>query len=609
MLSGILGVIFGLAFFVGLLVLVVSAARRRGRTHDGVDARSIRRFFQYVLLFALFVVAAVGLAELLGRLFGATSEYWEDDAYLLAQALAFVFVGLPLAGALAWWTWRRHRSDAAERESTLFAAYLTLTALTAVFVAATSLQTLVVTAVQDARPDADAAGGLLAWGALWLGHWLAARRSLDVDRGTPHLLLGSLVGLAFTVAGLVMTLGILLDLVLRPDVVRYGSGLAEGGGLLLSGALVWGVYWLADGVRLPRRTLWLAYVLPVGVGGGLVMALVAASRLLWSVLVWVVGDRFGRTASEHFESAAVELVAFLVGLGVWGYHRSVLGASRAEPTAPPTRPAPVGQPPALESDAEAAGPRPTGGAARSEVRRVYEYLMAGIALIAAAFGVGTILVAVIEAVTPGVDAGLTVRNTALAAVTLLAVGVPVWWLYWRRIRAAIAVEPGPEAASLTRRVFLVVLFGVAGVAAVVALIAVALTFFQDLVSGATGASTLREARYGLGVLVATAAVSGYHGAVFRRDRTLTAGAGRPAGPRSIVLVGAADPGLEHVLARATGARVEGWLLLGEDPPPWDADAVLAALDGRVGDDLLVIGDGAGLRVLSVDLGDGRPADR
>nr|NLI49859.1 hypothetical protein [Propionibacterium sp.] len=600
-MSGILGAIFGLALVVGLLVLVVSAARRRGRGHDGIDARSVRRFFQYVLLFALFVVAAVGLAELLGRLFGARSEPWEDDAYQLAQALAFVFVGLPLAAALAWWTWRRHRTDTAERDSTLFAAYLTLTALTGVFVAATSLQRLVVAAVQESRPDAAAAGSLLAWGALWLGHWVAARRSLDHRRGTPHVLLGSLVGLVFTLAGLVTTLGILLDLVLRPDVVRYGSGLAEGVGLLLSGALVWGVYWLADGVRLPRSTLWLAYVLPVGVGGGLVMALVAASRLLWSVLVWLVGDRLGRTASEHFESAAFEVVAFLAGVAVWGYHRWVLGAAGARRPAGDEAATP-------EPDAVAAGPRPD-GPTRGEVRRVYEYLMAGIALIAAAFGVGTILVALIEAATPGEDVGLTVRNTALAAGTLLAVGVPVWWLYWRRIRAAVAAAPGPEAASLTRRVFLVLLFGVAGVAAVVALIAVALTFFQDLVSGAPGASTVREARYGLGVLVATAAVSAYHGTVFRSDRARTVTAGQPAGPRSIVLVGVDDPDLERRLVRATGARVEGWVRLDAPAPAWDADAVLAALDGHAGEDLLVVADAAGLRVLSVDLGDGRSAGR
>ena len=560
--------IFVLALVVGLLVLVVSAARRRGAGGAGVDARSVRRFFQYVLLYALVVVVGIGLTELLSRLFGARPAEYSDDGYLLAQALAFVLVGSPLALLLAWWTWRSHRTDRSEGESTFFAAYLTLAALTGIFMAATSLQGVIFQAVNDARLDADAAGGLVAWGALWWVHWVAARRSLDDERGSPHLLLGSVLGLALAVGGLVLTLGTSIDMLIRQDVVgRPLAGLAEGGGLLVAGALVWLRYWVTTASRLPRGTLWLTFVLPVGVGGGLVLSLVGASRLLWSMLVWFLGDRLDRTASEHFEGAAFEVAFLAIGLLVWWYHRTVLGED---------------------------------GGVRGEIRRVYEYLVAGIALVAAAIGVGTVLVALIEAVTPGVDLGLTVRNTLLAAVTLLLVGVPVWWVFWRRIRAAMAAEPTGEAASLTRRIYLIVLFGVAGIAAVVALIAVAFTFFQDAVNAQLGAATLRSMRYGLGVLVGTAAVSAYHGAVFRQDRGVAAVPGRVDGPRSVVLVGAAHGDLERAIARATGARVELWGRLDAPAPEWDEDAVLAALEGHAGQHVLVIADGGAPRVLVVD---------
>lgn len=560
---GIIGSILSLALVVGIIVIiVVVAARRRGP--GGVDAHGVRRFFQYVLLFALFVVVAIGVSELLGRAFGAVPREYEDAGANLAQALAFVLVGGPVAAGLSWWTWRRHRADSDETDSGLFVAYVTITALVALFVAATALQGLLSDALSG-RFAPNRLGDLIAWGAVWAGHWWLARRTLDAARGAPHLLLGSLVGLAMAASGLVLALGTALDLLLRPQVVFGASqSLMEGASLLVTGGLVWVGYWLFGAARLPRGTWWLAYVLLAGVAGGLVAALTAASRLLWTVLVWFIGDRAGADAALHFASASTEFATLVAGGLVWWYHRTVLGEYRED---------------------------------RTEVRRVYEYLVAGIGLAAAAAGVGTVLVAVIEALTPGVDEGMTVLNTLLGGLTALAVGAPVWWFLWSRIRRATASDPGTEVPSLTRRIYLVVLFGVAGIAAVVSLIAAAVILFNDLVDGQVSAVTVRSMRYALGVLVATAAVSAYHGAIFGQDRAR--GLARARGPRSIVLVGQSDPDAARVLARATGARVEVWGRLDAATPPWDTDALGAALAGASGD-LLVLAEPGGWRVVEVD---------
>ncbi len=567
--------IIGLAVLLGLFALAVNAGRRHGATTGSMDARSVRRIFQYALLFALFVVVAVGAAELVGRLLGAKAAEWENDSTVLAQSLAFVLVGAPLAAAMAWWTRRMHRANPAETASPLFTAYLTLASLTGLVMAAVAVQAVVFQLIDQSSLNRDAAGQLLAWGALWAGHWVVARRVLDDGRATPHLLLGSLVGLALGAAGLVMTLGTSLDMLLRPGaVVPTIAGLAQSSGLLVAGALVWLRYWATAAARLPRRTLWLAYVLVIGVGGGLIMAIVAASRLLWSVLVWFLGDRLDQTMTQHFDTAAVESAAVVIGGLVWWFHRSVLGEAAVT---------------------------------RSEVRRVYEYLVAGIALVAAAAGVGTILVALIEAATPGVDVGMTTMNTLLAAVTLLVVGVPVWWLHWRSIRAAVTADTTHEVPALTRRIYLVLLFGVAGVAAVVALLVVGNMFFRDLVDSQLSAATLRSMRYGLGVLIASAAVSAYHGAIFRQDNT--AGVpGRAVGPRSVVLVGPDDPTLARTVRAATGARVDLWERLDTAPagpegqpvpPAWDEESVLEKLHGHDGQDVLVVAGEQGLQVLVV----------
>ena len=170
-----------LALLAGLITVVVNAGRHR----ESLDARNVRRVFQYAVLYALVVVSAIGATELLGRLLGAEAPAWQDDSYALAQALTFVLVGVPLAALLAWWTWRSHRASPAETRSPLFTTYLTIAALTGLVVAAAGLQVAVFEAIDHAEFDAQATARFVVWAAVWLGHWIVARRSLDVAAATP----------------------------------------------------------------------------------------------------------------------------------------------------------------------------------------------------------------------------------------------------------------------------------------------------------------------------------------------------------------------------------------------------------------------------------------
>src|SRR5690606_33261384 len=122
----------------------------------------------------------------------------------------------------------------------------------------------------------------------------------------------------------------------------------------------------------------------------------------------------------------------VVGTLVWWHHQAVLGAGRRHE--------------------------------RTEVRRVYEYLMAGIGLVTAASGLTMVIVAIIEALAGDRDIlfGVSTVNSLLAALTLLAVGVPVWWWHWRLAQRAAVDDPVEELTSPTRRIYLVLLFGVIG---------------------------------------------------------------------------------------------------------------------------------------------------
>jgi len=151
----------------------------------------------------------------------------------------------------------------------------------------------------------------------------------------------------------------------------------------------------------------------------------------------------------------------------------------------------------------------------------------------------------------------------------------------------------------------VLLFGLAGVAAVIALIVVVFLLLRDVIAGTVTLETLRSMRYGLGVLLATAAVSAYHGAVYRQDREVAVPE-RVPGPRSVILVGTPSRDVGQLVEQRTGARVHQWRRVDDTAPPWAAEALLAALEGHPGADLLVIADAAGPRVLVVDPS-GRPA--
>ncbi len=540
----------------------------------------VRRFFQYLLLAGLLVVAAIGTSNLLARLFGSTSrivDFGPDPAILLARDLAFAVVGAPLALLIAYGSWRSHRRDPDESRSALYATYLVVLALVSVIVAATALQQVVAAALYRPTFEADAAARLVVWGVIWVVHWILARRTLSPAGQSVHLVLGSMVGLVLVTVGFALLLGTSLDMLFRPgEVIGAGGELARNAGWFLAGGLVWVRYWLLGASDRPRTPLWLVHVLVLGVGGGLVLALTGASLLLWDVLVWFVGDPLQASAVRHFADAGSRIATVVAGLLVWWHHRTVLAQARA------TR--------------------------RTEVRRVYEYLVSGIGLGATAAGVGTILVGLVESVTPGIDLGMTVRNTLLAAVTLLVVGVPVWLTFWTSLRRQVATDPATEIASRTRRIYLALLFGLTGVAAAIALIVVAYLLLRDAVVGQVSWVTLRSMRYGLGVLVAAAAVSIYHGTVWREDRRTPVA--RPeagpaaAAPRWIVLVGPAAPDLVREVEVLTGAQVELWSTT-DEARRWDRETLVAALQGHTGTATLVLAEDGPPRVIEVRMS-GRP---
>lgn len=564
-----------LVFLVGLGALgyVVVRAARSGETGSGGSrGTAVRRFFQYLLLFGLLVVAAVGLAGLLARAVetGTVAERGEVD---LARSLAFTVVGLPLFAATAVWSARRLRSDPGEARSLGWAFYATVAPITALAVTMTAAHDVLTWAFGLDRYDAAALAQLVVWGGAWAGHWWAVGRYVPRGDGQVHLIAGSLIGLGAAATGLGSLLSAALELLYDAltDVGLVGTGeqpLLGPAATIIVGGSVWVWYWVVHAARSRRTSLWHGYVLLAGVGGGLATAVISLSVLLYDVAVWLVGEPDAGTAAAHFDDVPGLLAGLAVGVVVWWYHRVAL------------RSAEVG--------------------ARSDIDRIYEYLVAAVGLLAAAGGLTTVLVAIAEALTTGaaVEVDTAPINTLLAALTLLVVGGPVWWVFWRRIERAVEADPVEEIDSTVRRVYLFVLFGVGGVVAVATLLIAMFIGFEDVLEGQFGSETLRRTRFALGILLTTGGVAAYHWVVYRSDRE-RAGPEAGRGPSFVLLVGRPDDETARAVGRATGARVRHWERT-DAVTAWDREALVEALTELPDDEVMVVAGPDGFEVVPIE---------
>ncbi len=568
----VIGAISGLIIPALAIVAIVFGIRRLRSTdgHNPIQGHTVRRFFQYLLLYALLVVGALGLSGLLGRALD-TSSLVVGNQTDLARNLSFAVVGIPLYIVLALWTRRKFAEDNSEAKSFAWGLYITLTCLTSLVIGMFALHEMIAWAVRTNGYRGPALARLIVWGAVWGSHWWIHLRVSPAGSSRAHHLLGSLIALGTVVVGFDQLISAAMQRVwhfggdtLFPS---QSNLILRGAVTLIVGAPVWYLYWIRNYSKSTRDPLWIGYVLLVGVGGGIVMAVVSASTVLYSILVWFIGDSGAATAAIHFQNVPVAAGLVVVGTLTWWYHHAVLEAGRMT--------------------------------VRTEVQRIYEYLMSGIGLLAAAGGIAMILVALLEAWTSSaVITGSGAKNALLAAATLLIVGSPVWGIYWRRIQRAVKLLPSEEHLSPTRRIYLFILFGLGGIVAVVTLLVGVFFLFDDIFKGNFGIETLRRIRFALSILVSTAAIATYHWFVYRSERDLVSSSNR--GPKYVLLIGPNDVDLVHSISRLTGGRVQSWLRAHETVAEWPKQEVLELLEDSKDESVVVIADPKGVQLISVD---------
>ena len=523
------GGIIGLIIPIALVVVIVRAVQGRSDLSGGAPDVSLRRFFHYLVLLGLLIIVAMGSAGLLAEILPESGTIARRGASEAARALTFTVIGGPLLIGMAFWTRRRLAADPNESESLGWAFYLTVTLLIALGVTMTIGAKVLHWALSDGDIDTTDVSHGAVWAIVWVVHWMISQRTISPLRMTAHTIAGSAAGLGVLVASVILALGAalntlyseLFETLLLDDLEDL---LLEAGSLFIVGALVWWWYWLVAGRKAERTTLWNVYVLLVGVLGGLVTALVASGILIAKGLEYFL-DSGAEAAAAHFDFAPDAATALLVGTAVWIYHRVALGSGD-----------------------------------RSEVHRAHDYLVSGAGLFAAAAGIAAGVVALIDAVTESTGTIVLSSNrdqALIAAITLLIIGVPTWWIMWRGVRRRAGLDPEIEVRSGVRRVYLFALLGIGAVGAVISLIVFVFIVIEDVLNGELGTSSIRDAEVAIGSLLALLAVAGYHWIVYQEDRALF-----PDGPRlklrEVVYVGADGRDMVKAIAKATGARVHVW---------------------------------------------------
>lgn len=564
--------IIGALFPVIFLVIVILVIRRftSGDEHGPITGNSVRRFFQFLLMYGLLVVSGVGLYGLLGRLLRGDSIVISDQTGL-ARNFSFVVVGIPLYALLVFWTRRKFIAEPVEAKSFGWTFYITASSITALVFTFFAFREILTWAINDVNYDGESIAKVIVWGAIWGAHWWLDVRVTPAVSSRYHHLFGSLIGLVAVFVGLSDLLSSGLDRVfhLGGDAIfmRGGDSIWLSAITLIVGIPVWWLYWMRTYSKSFKDSLWFGYVLLAGVAGGLIVAVSCASTVLYQVLVWLIGDPASTEAAFHFQNASNFAGASIVGFITWWYHHAVLDEERV--------------------------------AARTEVQRIYEYLIAGIGLAAASGGIGVLLTALVQELTSSTSlvGGSGSSNILIAAGTLLIIGGPVWWIFWRKIQIVTQKSPA-EYASPTRRIYLFLLFGVGGLAGVVALLVGVFFFFDDVFKGNFGIATFHRARFTISILMTAFAVAGYHWMIYKNERELEITGQR--GLHFVFLVGTKDIELNRAIARQTGARVQAWKRVDDTSSFGPTEDVLRILSKVDGDSVLLLAEPDGVKVIPID---------
>lgn len=591
-----------LLVFVGAIAAVVlfirgrSASKGSGAAELGMG--TVRRLYSYTVSCAALMLAANGVALLVRSVIDRAVPGRTIAGDLTTQTslgLALAIVGTPLW--LAHWAYiqRQVAAEPQETSSTLRKLYIYLVLFVGmVFLAVGTVALLQWALGSEPALPAYRLGSLAVWACLWLYHWRLEAREGQPTPDTQTLRRWYVyLTVAYSLWMVAAGAGVLANAVLQRlydglfsvPVLAIGraplwsNAMRTAAAVSLVGSGVWLWHWLRVARGDTQSLLRQVYLNIFAILPGILTLLAAVALVLFATFSWLLGAA-KEPAAVHFKVLPGALASLAVGLALTGYHWSLLQQESRQVAA-----------------------------RLLAARRSYIYIMAGLGLGALAVAAVILSGTALEALAGSGRSILTGprwwRAPLAAALTLLAVGTPLYWYYWALRQRKMSVLGREEAAALARRIMVYAVLGISMLSLLGGASHLLFVLLRGLLRGSISLTVLRDARWSIGIAATTAAILPYYWRVLRQDQQASGKAEEQAPRKAVTVVTGATAGqAASQLEAALGQRVQAIRALEAQPSPeLDAER-LAEIARQVatapGQNVLVLLLDGQVRVLSHD---------
>ncbi|MCS3492579.1 hypothetical protein M2368_001582 [Arthrobacter sp. JUb119] len=481
----------------------------------------LRPVILHGLLFVLLMVSATGLSTLFTALFHGFDSLLVSTEQL-AMAFTFTLVGIPLA----WLLWRSIRKRLARPSAfdsaiwSLQASAAYLATLAASSCAALAFLAGLVSAARDGAWQSTLAVAL-GWGTVcaWQHRQITSPRTAPRQFAQLAATAGNYFSMVLFALSLIATLTVALEILVVPENTLVGpTGMPN---LLMAlvwlagSSALWFWHWKLRRVQKMSNLLNSVLLVVLGLAAPALAFLLAIAELVSWVWpqAWTAQER-----TELFLDGGPSLLAIIVAAAVlWIYHQSQLRS----------------------------------GLHPASVVGAAHLALSGVSLAVLATGLGMVVNALFAALGSSVSVGYSAGLLG-HGLGLLAFGAAAWLWYFK---------PWKPFPADSRSAYLVLFFGASSVVALVSLLVFGYRIFEFYLEPDSRLDSLLDTVRGpLGWLVATAAVAGYHFALWRSDKDSRAGSSGESiasqgaiTRRAVVIVG---PAASEPMAAQLKARPE-----------------------------------------------------
>ena len=461
MIFGIISIVLEVTPLFFADIGIQGTIARYGHTHGMAIFRDL---LKYLVLLISVLITCFGLSGLLGQLMDSqnVNYFGKLDA---ARWLAFIVVGIPVIVVMTRWIRRDFQENSEAENSPAWQIYLlaaTTTSLLFWFIPLSSALQFIVGEPFKPRALAQSIVAFIVWSIH--ATLMMQQRTLiaNFQRFT-----GWATGLTAAAVASIQVVGFLIAKWI--DVTTGKYQLQNALILLVVSAPVAIYYWeVFDNNAADNEAR--IYRIFAGMAVPTVFFVGASVLSLTSVLVWNFGQHI-QDSTRFFRNTPWQLATILILAPMIWYFRHLAS-----------------------------------GFIRDEVTRLYQYLIAGAALLAAGVAGGWLIAGLFEF--------SNFANTFIGGLSGLIVTVPIWWSHWRTCQFANGIDFQMEDRSPIRRIYLYLMIGIPTISSIASAVWMFYLLFKAMLLGGFTTETFKVP---FGALVTSLVIALYQWRIYRGD--------------------------------------------------------------------------------------------